>query len=1168
MAEPTTIKLGVPLDLLLDRECHLENREKDKDIPGGLRIPNENDAVNCNIVVRGRPGTGKSLLAMQMAVKCCRYNPGYFAMYVSLEESWPQVHGKAGSFGWDHDLEPLASLSNLGAFASPAEYGRLLKQILTRPDNCPLKPSTSDKARVTHEHRPAQDVVAKVLVSSLSPRSFMQKQEVGDTVFTARYQELEHLLRGAAWLRNSDADKEALPQLRMVCVDSLNVFGDRLLTREQIHQLFNLFRQHGMIGVFVMEEDEGQLLSPDTRLHADTIEYLSDTVIALHADEDSDYFVRYFEIVKSRYQHQVYGKHPFRIVSWKEAHDKGTATKKDDDPKRETQEGLVLYPSLHYIVYGTEPKGTTQRREKRAFPIGDDGLGILLPTDCHRGDVVLIAGPRGTFKDTLALNFLLSGLLAESERASANGLLIRLHDRPGFIPSRDIRLSRKLHVTPDWFENLRKCETDIPERRAKYSIGAYTYEGAKKDKRRLIELAFKSGNILAEEFLHHIQYVIRQAGGEYPITRIVLAEVGLIGVNYPFLKKSRTAGEIFLTALLHTLRNYQDISLLMTGTTEQFREADDMIDRARTLADAVLTVSRCDVFGNRLIVVEGERLMTGFGKEYASRGIRRDFGEYVPAVVIPCKHEEDESDRFQIDLHRLDGLVGFGTGTILRPGLICRVLDEGRIQKEYNESIETMLAHTFGKRSARPSQRKRKSAGIQIDRYSSRDSAVVFDSLELRGNRPLEQTVVAAIDEFCLAEETIPAGTKGTLARRAFVSLSERIDRYEERKKDFMGTIWKDNISHAYPYYANVMLLAYRIRHDDGSPIRTRWRGKPLNLTLPTNGMLPRGMLRDERQQRLRYNWTMVERFVRSIHDELQKSSPTSPEDCTDRFRLLDWMDVPETWACILLDAVVNAAIRTFRRHPEYRDLVFELLDIPGKTEGYELQQKRDIIHDMDKKRGEILGELLRNGGRLEVVRTELMNCVLALQRLFSADPGLRDKSERRLEELDPRAAAYICWYSQLRNLIRDNPSLADKLDICPLPGGGFRGDWFLGVAQGSVSVALGVDLIETLCREDEEYRRFSLGVGMPVRQKFYTKGEYFGWQHGQHVKLARLQKIHHDALTRESIEGYRQFRAVLQTVCHQVVGKPGEVEPYHDQVQLWKALKRIPAQIRMMLPS
>jgi KaiC/GvpD/RAD55 family RecA-like ATPase len=366
------LRLGVPFDLLFDRdENELKKNEaaivKITGVPdaianyglkGGLRLPGERSSGTGNIVIRGRPGTAKSILGMQMMYQCCKMNPanlessGYYSWFIALEDTPEHVLEKAGSFGWDDLFFPIRLLNDMEELSNPDDYAEALRRVLTigkRTDcsiqQCTLNPKGNKNCeRHPHEEMPER----RVYLSCLSPRHLMHVENAEFDIFEERYQQLEKLLWAAESLSEERGGEEIkLPKLGMVCIDSLNVFGDHLLTREQLHRLFKLFTKHKVIGVFILEEDEGQVLSPDSRLHEDVIEFLADVIVAMQYGEDAGYFVRYFEIVKSRYQHQVYGKHPFKI------------TRKENQEKNRNinlpvETGVVIFPSLHYVVYGTE----------------------------------------------------------------------------------------------------------------------------------------------------------------------------------------------------------------------------------------------------------------------------------------------------------------------------------------------------------------------------------------------------------------------------------------------------------------------------------------------------------------------------------------------------------------------------------------------------------------------------------------------------------------------------------------------------------------------------------------------------------------------------------------------------------------------------------------------
>ena len=128
---------------------------------------------------------------------------------------------------------------------------------------------------------------------------------------------------------------------------------------------------------------------------------------------------------------------------------------------------------------------------------------------------------------------------------------------------------------------------------------------------------------------------------------------------------------------------------------------------------------------------------------------------------------------------------------------------------------------------------------------------------------------------------------------------------------------------------------------------------------------------------------------------------------------------------------------------------------------------------------------------------------------------------------LRPDAGLYLCWYSQLRELINQFPDLAEKISVSPLPGGGVRGDWFLGIIKGSVSIPLGEKVINMLCSPVEDFKRFSLGIGLPMHKAFLKKG-FCAWPGGSHILLDELLHIHELATKRSQIPSYITIRHAL----------------------------------------
>src|SRR5262249_45224816 len=120
---------------------------------------------------------------------------------------------------------------------------------------------------------------------------------------------------------------------------------------------------------------------------------------------------------------------------------------------------------------------------------------------------------------------------------------------------------------------------------------------------------------------------------------------------------------------------------------------------------------------------------------------------------------------------------------------------------------------------------------------------------------------------------------------------------------------------------------------------------------------------------------------------------------------------------------------------------------------------------------------------RLDGIANELraINELLQVQQTPNAENG-------RVEVgLPVDSAVCVCWYSQLCELLERAPDLATKLNVCGLPGRGFRGDWYLRVEPGSVSLRLGRSIVTNLVSAAEDYERCRAGLGLPAGDKIMT---------------------------------------------------------------------------------
>jgi hypothetical protein len=377
-----------------------------------------------------------------------------------------------------------------------------------------------------------------------------------------------------------------------------------------------------------------------------------------------------------------------------------------------------------------------------------------------------------------------------------------------------------------------------------------------------------------------------------------------------------------------------------------------------------------------------------------------------------------------------------------------------------------------------------------VHEFGSDRSEALHDSLGVLRSKPIDKTVLSAVDEFYS-----PDGGE-------FVAMANE-GQFDVGKFHVSPTLGASGKLAAVPYYANVLLLAWRKGTDVASTDQaTKWR---------------RGKSEKKWDQEIGSvaNWQSVASAVKCVQaGSLNRSSGQWP------FEVGAWSD--ETMACILLDALISGSRGPATQRPD-GDEWFSLPDsakgeaVLGSLEN--LAKMKPPALDHAKEELNSIGFLFRNSRHAAA---------------YSGTTPTSEKGERSpSEELVPSAAVYVCWYSQLRELVEAHPEIARELCVAALPGGGVRGDWFMGIVDGSVSVKLGRDVLERLCGEEEEHKRFVRGVGLPVREK-YVCADFLAWPLSK-LRVGRIMEIHKQALARSSIPLYRHIRAVLGIMGRQI---------------------------------
>jgi KaiC/GvpD/RAD55 family RecA-like ATPase len=370
--------LGSFLDQLLNDECRLSDAgSTEPGRPGGIRIPREDeetgelkDPGSGNIVIMGGPGTGKTTLALHMANACCARpdNRRFLAAYFSLEEPFYRLKTKAEAFGWHPVVQRMRSVEATRHPPTNDQLGNWLFEAVKRAQQ-----RVDDDWGASDLGAPLGGFMPQpLLVPSLSPAN-MESDQSGSSVFWERFRQLERFLDAAKQMRKMDLAQTGFRypslDLRLVVLDSLTVFGGRLLTRDELSRLFALFSRTQTIGVFIVEDKSAFSAAQDEQ-HMETIDSLADVVIRLRSSREHGYFRRNMEIAKSRYTHNILGVHGVRIAG-KES----SSSTRNWTPPRPARQGCRWVPCPAFNTLYAPSTGTPVRRPARGT--GDGGFAAL-----------------------------------------------------------------------------------------------------------------------------------------------------------------------------------------------------------------------------------------------------------------------------------------------------------------------------------------------------------------------------------------------------------------------------------------------------------------------------------------------------------------------------------------------------------------------------------------------------------------------------------------------------------------------------------------------------------------------------------------------------------------------------------------------------------------------
>jgi KaiC/GvpD/RAD55 family RecA-like ATPase len=335
------------------------------------------------VYIKGMAGNGKSLLAIQIAAEVAR--KGGISHVLLFEQTIAECLFVLNS------MRAIPDDNSVKIAFTPAEIGR----VLARRD---------------------PNIGAIVLVHG----------RAGDF-----HVYLDSLRRHSARLREYP--------LRALIVDPINSVhhGDEEesvnLRAEAVRAIWDLKRA-GTNLILVAEEGtepSGQFLFEEN---------IADTVIRLWTEQKHGYARRFFQILKSRFQREQRGPHPFSILP---------------------NSGISIYASPAAVSARISPRSRVMPSEvPYQVSLGVEGLDDLTGPQpgVYSGDLVVFTGPPGSYKLHIAISFLLApNLISGSTKDRSSNVSL-------MITPRDQEVNIKHLMSQDYLSSFRRrTDTQLPE---------------------------------------------------------------------------------------------------------------------------------------------------------------------------------------------------------------------------------------------------------------------------------------------------------------------------------------------------------------------------------------------------------------------------------------------------------------------------------------------------------------------------------------------------------------------------------------------------------------------------------------------------------------------------------------------------------------------------------
>lgn len=566
---------------------------------GGIKIPEQNDGEKkypLTILLAGPPGSGKSTLATEFCTRLTNFEKfkssidgkegkGITSLYISVDSTSEQFIESNKAYGWFEDANNAITYEEYEQYKSKLDSYEQNKTSLTREEACELLNKTFEPQIIVYGKDNFSDKEGSIRKSFLKDlKSLCKIASLINSQAKVIAETATDIQERAENERLNDAISNIRPSI--LVIDNLNIFDSKSQSQsfEELYTQASCFETD--IIIFVLNTAPS-----DTENHF--WEYACDIVIKLGSEDRNNYFSRTFEIVKSRYQSQILGKHPFKII---EKTDTNSPIEKNNPYYKDG--GIFIFPSLHYYISQFKKLGNTSTIEKTPLDNKIESINqfnkFLENKFIPPGKTTAFVGKRGSHKEHLALLYFLDKLVNQKE-----SLLILSLDK-------DVDLTKETIKTVLRDKNLLQ-NTDYVN-----NEGEFIKKKIIEDSLRI--LYFPPGYITPEDFCHKVYVNVKKMVSDNNDKKlnVLFNSLDQLPALFPLCAEEK----IFVPSIVEFLNAEKDVTSIFIAAEEEKEQTQYGL---LPMSDLILSFNHEKEEGEEGVVVKVEKFSGG--KCIGNRGI-------------------------------------------------------------------------------------------------------------------------------------------------------------------------------------------------------------------------------------------------------------------------------------------------------------------------------------------------------------------------------------------------------------------------------------------------------------------------------------------------------------------------------------------------------------------